>query len=303
MAEGAIKPEIEGSLQSESADSTNEKHAQLLVNPQADTHSSRIQIIWTPRFIIVFTLTLIFGLSIASLLTQGWLDGYYSGLWIFQAYVIIVFLSWLTLLIVTHSSWIRTASIFGIICAIFMTASIAIFSFNSDLALSVHALVNAATCIALLGSYLCLSIENRPISRLDISIFGLAPIIAFIVVTFIYFLTPPIERSLITLENAIAATALVLSILILWLRPALWKFQPGPTFLFGSVPLILLIRALFDKVFSPSNFFLAYVLGRPLPYLHTNESNFFFSQLSLLLLFLGVIRLIQTGRFSNRNEK
>ncbi|HYB00086.1 MAG TPA: hypothetical protein VED37_07690 [Ktedonobacteraceae bacterium] len=299
MAEGAIKPEIEGSLQNELVNTTKEKHAQSVVNPQVDTNSSRIQIIWTPRFIISFALTLILGLSIASLLTQGWLDGFYSGLLIFQLYVIIICLGWLTLLIVTHSSWIRMGSIFGIICALFMTTHIIIFSLSSDLSLHVHALINAITCLSLLGSYICLSIDKTPSNYLDAWLFGLAPLIACIAVALIYFLTPPIERSLITLENAIAATALVLSILILWVRPALWKSQPGPTFLFGSVPLILLIRALSNKVFSPSNFFLAQVLGRPIPNLHTNESNFFFTQLSLLLLFLGIVRLIQAERSSS----
>ncbi len=302
MAEGAIKSKIESSLQSELINTTNEKPTQMEVNSQVDTNSSRIQIIWTPRFIIFFSLTLIFGLSIASLLTQGWLDGYYSGLWMFQVYIIIICLGWLALLIITHSSWIRMGSIFGIICALFMTTHIIIFSLNSDLSLHVHTLINAATCIALLGSYICLSIDKTPINRPDAWLFGLAPLIACIAVVLIYFLTPPIERSLITLENAIAGTALVLSILILWIRPALWRSQPGPTLLFGSVPPILLIRALSDKVFSPSNFFLAKVLGGPIPYLHTNESNFFFTQLSLLLLFLGIVRLIQAERSSSNKD-
>ena len=302
MAEGAIKPEIEGSLQSELVNTTHEIQSPLEVNNPVDTTSPRIQIIWTPRFIIVFALITIFGLTMASLLTQGWLDGLYSGLWIFQPYIIFIFLGWLTLLIISHSNWLRIASIFGIICALFMTTYIAIFFFNSDLSLRVHALLNASTCTALLGSYICLSLEKPPINRLDAWLFGLAPLIACIVVTLIYFLTPTIERSLITLENAIAATALVLSILVLWVRPALWKSQPGPTFLLGSVPLILLIRALSDKVFSPSNFFLAKVLGGPIPALTTNESNFFFAQLSLLLLFLGIVRLIQAERQSTNKD-
>jgi hypothetical protein len=292
--------ELEGSLQTELVDVTSENTNQMEVNPPVDTNDSRVQIIWTPRFIIIFTLTLVIGLSIASLLTQGWLDGYYSGLWIFQAYVIFVCIGWLTLLILTRSSWIRIGSIFGIICMLFMTMHITIYSFNSDLALRVHALINAATCIALLGSYLCLSINKTPANRLDAWLLGLAPLIACTAVAIIYFMTPSIERSLITLENAISSTALVLSILILWVRPTLWKFQPGPTFLFGCVPLILLIRTLSDKVFSPSNFFLAKVLGGPIPYLPTNESNFFFSQVTLLLLFLGIMRLIQAERSTSK---
>src|SRR5207248_2270766 len=118
------------------------------------------------------------------------------------------------------------------------------------------ALINAATCIALLGSYICLSIDKTPINRLDAWFFGFAPLIVCIVVTLIYFLSPSNERSLTTLENAIASTALIFSLLVWWIRPTLWKSQPGPTFLFGCVPLILLILALFAKEFNTSNYFL-----------------------------------------------
>ena len=47
-------------------------------------------IIWTPRFIIIFGLTLVLGLSLESILTQGWLNKYYSGQWIFLAYVVLI---------------------------------------------------------------------------------------------------------------------------------------------------------------------------------------------------------------------
>ena len=77
-----------------------------------------------------------------------------------------------------------------------MTIHIIIYSLNTDLSLRVHALINAATCIALLGSYICLSIDKTPINRLDAWLFGLAPLIVCIVVTLIYFLTPANERSL-----------------------------------------------------------------------------------------------------------
>src|SRR5260221_10758856 len=43
------------------------------------------------------------------------------------------------------------------------------------------------------------------------------------------------ERSLKALENSIATIALILCILVWWLRPTSWKTQPGPTLLFGSV--------------------------------------------------------------------
>ena len=302
MAEGAIKPEIEDSLKSESENTTIEKTTSLENNHQVEANVSRTYIIWTPRFIVIFALTLVLGLSIESLLTQGWLNGYYSGLWVFQVHVIIVCLGWLALLVLTHSSWIRIGSIFGIISALFMTIHITIYSLNTDLALRVHALINAATCIALLGSYICLSIDKTPFNRLDAWLFGLAPLIVCIVVTLIYFLTPANERSLTTLENAIASTALILSLLVWWVRPTSWKSQPGPTFLFGCVPLILLLLALSSTEFNPSNYFLAKVLSRPIPYLLTNDSNFFFSQVALLCLFLGIMRVLQFERVTSINE-
>ncbi len=293
MAERAIKPEIEGSLKSESENKTSEKKVSLENNEQVESNISLTPIVWTPRFIIIFALTLVLGLSVESLLTQGWLDGYYSGIWVFQVHVICVCLSWITLLVITHSNWIRIGSFLGIIWALFMTIHISIFALNNDLSLRVHTLLNAATCITLLGAYVCLSIDKTPFNRLEAWLFGLAPIIVCIVVTLIYFLTPSIERSLNSLEIAIAITALVFSLLVWWMRPILWKSQPGPTLLFGCVPLILLTLALFAKEFNQSNYFLAKVLSGPISSISTNEANFFFSQVALLFLFLGIIRVIQ----------
>jgi peptidoglycan/LPS O-acetylase OafA/YrhL len=302
MAEGAIKPEIEDSLKSESENTTNEKTTSLENKHQVESNVPHTQFIWTPRLIIIFSLTLVLGLSIESLLAQVWVHGYYSGLWVFQVYIICVCLGWLTLLVITHSNWIRIGSTFGIIWALFMTMHIIIYSLNTDLSLRVHPAINAATCIALLGSYICLSIDKTPINRLDAWLFGLAPFIVCFAVALIYFLTPVNERSLTTLENAIASTALIVSLLIWWIRPTLWQSQPGPTFLFGCVPLILLILALSAKEFNPSNYFLAKVLSGPIPSLLTNESNFFFSQVALLFLFLGIMRVIQFERVSSIKE-
>jgi hypothetical protein len=302
MAERAIKPEIDDSLKSESENRTSAKTVSLENNQQVESNISRTPIVWTPRFIIIFALVLVLGLSIESLLTQGWLDGYYSGIWVFQVHIICVCLSWIALLILTHSNWIRIGSIFGIIWALFMTIHISIYSLNIELSLRVHTLLNAATCITLLGAYICLSIDKTPINRLDAWLFGLAPLIVCIVVTIIYFLTPSSERSLYSLENAIASTALVLSFLVWWARPTSWKSQPGLTFLFGCVPLIPLILALYAKDFNPSNYFVAKVLSGPISSIATNEANFFFSQVALLCLCLGLIRVIQFQRVSTTKK-
>ena len=302
MAEGAIKPDIKDYQKDEPENTASELTTSEEKKQQVEGTISRTKIIWAPGFIILFALILVFGLSAESLLTQGWLDGYYTGLWIFQIHIIFVCLGWLALLVLAHSNWVRFGSIFGIIWALFMTLHIIIYSLHTDLALRVHALMNAACCIALLGSYICLSIDKGPLSRLDAWFFGLAPIIGCIAVTLIYFLTPTNGHTLTTLENAIATIALVLSLLVWWIRPTSWKSQPAPTFLFSCVPLILLILALYAKEFNPSNYFLARVLLRPIPYLSTNDSNFFFSQVVLLCLFLGILRVLQFERVTTIKE-
>jgi hypothetical protein len=297
MAEGAIQPDIEHDQTAGTENRIIENSDSIVEEkPQVEANTSTPAIIWTPHFIVAFALTLVFGLSLASLLTQGWLNNYYTGQWVFQVYVILISACWLTLFVLTHSRWVRFGSIFGCIWALFITLNIILSSQHSDLASRVLAIMNAATCLALLGSYICLSIDNTPFNRLDAWFFGLAPIVGSIAVVLVYFLTPANEHSPNTLENAIATIALVLSLLVWWIRPTSWKSQPGPTFLFGCVPLILLILAISGPEFTSSNYFLAHVLGQPIPNLLTNETDFFISQVALLCLFLGIMRVIQSER-------
>jgi hypothetical protein len=293
MTEGAIKPDIEDHPNSESENATGELTVSDEQTGQADTATAHPQIIWTPRFIVICALALVSGLSIASLLTQGWLNGIYTGQSVFQVYLILIIIGWLALLLFAHSNWIRTGSIFGCIWALFMTLNIILSTQHSDLASRVQALVNAATCIALLGSYICLSIDNTPFSSVDAWFFGLAPVVGSIAVALIYVLVPLDERSLNIVENAIASVALVLSLLVWWIRSSSWKTKPGPTFLFSCVPLIFLLLAISGTGFDPSNYFLANVLLRPIPNLSTNETNFVISQVALLCLLLGLMRVLQ----------
>jgi len=293
MAEGAIQPDIAHDHLNESEASMSENMASNIEETsQTEPLGSRTMVIWTPLFIVIFALTLVFGLSIESLLTQGWLNNLYTGQWVFQAHVMLICLCWLGLSILTRSSWIRIGSIFGCIWALFMTLNLIVSSLHIDLAPHILTHVNAATCIALLGSYICLSIDRTPISRLDAWFFGLAPIAGSIGVALIYYLIPSNVRSLNTLESAIATIAMVFSLLVWWIRPTSWKTQPGSTFLFGCVPLLLLLLSLPSMGYNPSNYFLAHVVRHPVSYLSTNEANFFFSQVALLCLLLGTMRLI-----------
>src|SRR5690242_20632191 len=43
--------------------------------------------IWTPRFMVIFGLTLVIGLSTAALLTEGWTSKFYPGEWVLLAYM------------------------------------------------------------------------------------------------------------------------------------------------------------------------------------------------------------------------
>ncbi len=288
MAESVTKP---GTYQTNQPEDAPGQNINVEAAPPADSQPT---IIWTPPFIILFTLTLVFGLGIESLLTQGWLNHYYKGQWVFQAHVIFICCCWLAILVVARSSWVRLGSIFGCIWALFMTANIIIHALNLNPSLLAH--VNAATCIALLGSYICLSIARTPFSHLDTWFFGLAPIAGILAVALIYFLTPAHARSLSALENAIATVALVLSLLVWWIRPTSWKAQPGPTFLFGCVPAILLLLSIPGMGFNSSNYFLAHVVLHPISNLATSEPGFFFSQVALLCLLLGTMRILKGER-------
>lgn len=296
MTEGAIKRDLEDYPKSEPENTTSEKTTSDEETHQTTSTIALSKIIWTPRFIVIFALILISGLSAASLLTQGWLNRFYPGHLVFQVYIILICIGWLALLVLAHSRWVRIGSIFGCIWAFFIALHIIVNIQYSDLASHVFALVNAATCIALLGSYICLSIENIPFSRLDAWFFSLAPFAGSIAVALAYVLAPGNEHSLDVLETIIATMALILSILVWWMRPNSWKSQPGPTFLFGCVPLIFLILTISDTTFNPSNYFLARVLLLPISNLMTNETNFFLSQVALLCLFLGIIRVLQYER-------
>src|SRR5579864_3467869 len=293
MAEGAIQPDIDQDHTNEPGHTTSEKTtSNVEETSQAASTGSRPMVIWTPRFIVIFVLTLVIGLSIESLLTQGWLNHLYTGQWVFQAHVILIFFCWLALAVRTRTGWVRIGSILGCIWALFMTLNITISALDVDPSSPVLFYLNATICIALLGSYLCLSINKTPFSRLDAWLFGLAPITGSIAVVLIYFLTPSYERSLNNLESAIATIALVLSLLVWWIRPTSWKAQPGPTFLFGSVPLLLLLLAIPSMGYNESNFFLAHVVLYPMSNPLNNEQDFFLSQVALLSLILGTIRLL-----------
>jgi len=243
--------------------------------PQSGKLISKAQssIIWTPRFILIFGLTLVVGLSMASLLTEGWMNRYYAGEWVLLSYIVLLAAGWIALIARTHSPWMRIGGIFGGTWA-FLTAISYILSLLSvDPQSPIIAHLNAATNSALLGAYICLSINRTPLRRWDTLFFRFAPIIGGCIIILIYLFNPGGNHSLSSLESTMAGVTLYLCLLVWWLRPSCWKMQPGPTFLFGIAPLILLILAIPGAI--------------------TPDANLFYSQVVLLSLLLGILRTVQ----------
>ncbi|HLH60995.1 MAG TPA: hypothetical protein VKV20_04865 [Ktedonobacteraceae bacterium] len=254
--------------------------------------------VWTPFFMVTFASLLVLGLSGDALFAEGWLAHFYTGQWIMQVHIAIAGILWLLLAIFARSQWVRSGAIFGCIWAIFMTIDIVVISISGNVGSPLIAPVNAALCIALPGAYTCLSMEQVPFRRWDALFFGLAPIGAILAVTLAYFLTPASTWSLGLFEGYVATTALVLATLVWWLRPSCWTTQPGPTFLFGIAPLILLLLAIPSAGFNESNFFLAQVVLSPTSSQTLTEANFFFSEVVLLCLILGTLRMLR-AQFTN----
>mgnify|MGYP001489801551 CR=1 FL=1 len=290
MAESVTQPDT---------DSTEEPGGMILENqapgtdgsgqttPFATTTTSTI--IWTPRFIAIFFLTLVAGLSAESLLTQGWLNSWYPGVWILEAHILLVLGCLIAILIFTRSWWVRLGSIFGCLWVVFMTLDILVNLQQIDPDSLILAYVNAAMSIALLGSFLCFSIDRTPFRAWDSWFFRLAAIFGACMVAFIYFF-PSNDHSLKTLVYAVSITALFLCLLTWWARPSCWKTLPGLTFLFGAMPAILLLLSFYNRVIT--NYFLYEIVGFT-PHGSHAEPNFFFTQVALFSLFLGTMRLLQ----------
>lgn len=263
--------------------------AQIVADKGRSTADQKI--IWTPRFLLIFAITLVLGTSTDSLLASGWSTGLITGFgsWFILGHTALALLGWLMLGVVTRSRWIRIGCIFGGICAIFLTLNVFTHIFGVDPNSPAQSYINVATCTALLGAYIGLSIEGTLLSAWDSWLFFLLPILGSIGVALAYFLTP--QASIITSENAVAAAALIASCLVWWARPSCWRTCPGPTFIFGIVPAIQLSMALVNN--SMRNFFFLHVLT-PSISIHTNINNFFFAQFILLCLLLGCMRLTKS---------
>lgn len=259
--------------------------------PADEQHGAERQIIWTPRFLLIFALTLVLGVSMDSLLASGWSTSLFGGMgqWFLLGFILLAIAGWLLLGVVTRSRWIRVGCVFGCICAAFLILNVFTSLFGVDPASPAQSYINVASCTALLGAYIGLSIEGTLRSAWDFWLFSLLPVLGCLGVALTYLLTP--QASIITTENATATAMMIASCLVWWARPSCWKSCPGPTFLFGIVPFILLCMATVNG--SLHYFFLLQVLA-PRISTYANLNNFFFAQFILLCLLLGCMRLAKS---------
>jgi hypothetical protein len=251
-------------------------------------------VIWTPRFIVLFAVVLALGLSLESLLTQGWAIRWYTGTWVFLVHLAPISAGWIILLRDSHSRWMRFGAAFGLVFVTFVAINVIIqqILFQPSSYLLAH--VNVVTFLALAGCYLCLSIDSLPMGRWDAWLLGLMPVLGVVLLVPIFVLRS--DRSMAGWENSISLVALILSVLMWWMRPSCWRNIPGPTLLFGIVPLLLLLLDLVYIGSGSFNFFPVYVTENASATYSTRQTVFFFSQVVLLFLLLGLLRLVKSEK-------
>lgn len=227
-------------------------------------------VIWTPRFIVIFALILVFGLSTESLLVRGWENHFYAEAWVSLGHIALIVGCLIAVMVVTGSHWVRLGSVFGVVWAIFagINQVLTFYTLAPDSPLLAY--VNAALAGALLGMYMCFSVEGTPLRRWDSWFFRLAVLIVIVTVGLAYLVT---HGSLSLAESAASAVLLVFCVLVWWSRSSCWRAQPGSAFLLGLMPALLLVMAL--------------------PGVGVGEQGFFLSQLALFAVLLGVIRILQ----------
>ena len=230
-------------------------------------------IIWTPKFIVLFALVLVSGLSAESLFTQGWIAGSFRSIWILTGHFALLLGLWVGGIFVARSGWVRMGAIFGCFWAIFNCIKLVLAQYSLNLNVPNPAYLYAAYFCALLGAYVCLSVARTELHTWDMWFFRLAIMSEIIFVVVGSFVASSTDDPLRAVASDIGAIAAILSVLVWWLRSACWRTHPGLTFLLGASPAIMLFLSL--------------------PGIATGSANFFLTQVSLLCMILGLIRLIQ----------
>ncbi len=230
-------------------------------------------VVWTPRFIVLFFLTAVLGLSIESLLTQGLLNGFYRAEWVTLVQVVLVLIGLIVLIRQGKSQWIRAGAVIGCIWAVLTGMSYVAVLLGIGGRSGILAQFHATMACALLGTYICFSTHRIPFRRWDSLFFWLAPPGGGIAVLVLYSIARAEPHHIRVLVDAATTVLLSLCVSIWWLRPSCWRSQPCVTFLLGIAPLLLL---LLPRVPTDNN-------GTPL----------FLAQVLLLCTLLGVMRVLQ----------
>ena len=236
-----------------------------------DRSSEERLVIWTPTFIALFALTLVVGLSLTTILIQGWLNGHYSDKSVLLASMPLLFCTWIAVLIKARLAWVRAGATFGCFWSLFTAGNFWLLIVDPQSASAIQ--MNIAADSALLGTFICLSLAHTLFHGWDTWFFRLLALLAIIILGASYLHSFKEADALYRVESTGGTLLLYLCSAVWLLRPSCWQNQPGPAFLFGVAPLIILLFVLSDSV------------GR--------EQIFFFQQIFLLCILLGTLRILQ----------
>ncbi len=238
-------------------------------------HGEAKSVVWTPRFSIFFFLILALGLSSASMLVQGWLNGIYPYDAILLAWSGLLFVTWLVVTFTAYSSWIRIGGVFACLWCVFMATMAILYlqGFDVHNTTFIHASSTVAT--AFLGASLSLSLAHTPQTRWDTWFFRLAPLSGLALAIVLYLRAPFASRSPIFFESTLVTPLLILCIAIWWLRPSCWRIQCSNCILFGGAAFIQLLLTTTQRY---------------------SENGFFFTQVLFIALLLSALRILQRER-------
>ncbi len=275
MSDSIVQPNTtDTDLQDDPVSDPEAKTSAKIAPLTVTSASPAVTIIWTPRFIVLFALTLVIGLTADCLFALGYGIRIIEPSWVLLGHVTLVAGGFGGIIYSTRSRWTRLGGVFGGVWVIFTGINLSLTLLPFDHTSPVIAYINVAMTSALFGTYICFSLEQTPLTRWDRWFFGTALLISCCVPILSFIFMPAENRSLAAIESSVAATFQILNLLVWWLRPSCWRIQPGTTFFLGMTPAILLILAFTS-------------LGR------SGQTNFFLSQVALLSLLLGLIRIWQ----------
>jgi hypothetical protein len=244
---------------------------------QQEESAGKDPIIWTPPFIIFFTLFTGLGLGIATLLTFIWLNSaMYSPAHLFMLYGGITFLCWLLVIVKGRLLWTRIGGIAGCLWALFMVIEYWFIAHGIDSQSDTLMQIHLATGCTLLGASLCLSYARTRVNRWDTLLGWLIPLCICTYLALSYIHAPAGIPKVLYLEGRLVTLSLMLSVVVWWLRPASWAIQPGLTFFFGVIALLQLYLTLSAQFY--------------------NENTLLFQQVVFLAVILSALRVYQAEK-------